>query len=208
MAKSFFLVEDHSLMRQGIVTYLAKNSEFTCAGVAGSPQEFLIAMSEGGASCQPDVLITDLNLEGSMNDGIQLIQTCRRKFSALKIVVYSMYAAASVVSTAMNSGADAYISKLSNEEELVIALKRVVAGQTYIDSAISSQMVDYERKLSIFTRRELEILNFILMGNSNSVISETLDVSKRSVENYISRIYDKTGFSSKDELIAHFDRID
>ena len=197
MAKSFFLVEDHSLMRQGIVTYLAKNSEFTCAGVAASPQEFLIAMSEGGASCQPDVLITDLNLEGSMNDGIQLIQTCRRKFPALKIVVYSMYAAA-----------DAYISKLSNEEELVIALKRVVAGQTYIDSAISSQMVDYERKLSIFTRRELEILNFILMGNSNSVISETLDVSKRSVENYISRIYDKTGFSSKDELIAHFGRID
>ena len=208
MAKSFFLVEDHSLMRQGIVTYLAKNSEFTCAGVAGSPQEFLVAMSQGGTSCLPDVLIPDLNLEGSMNDGIQLIQTCRRKFPSLKIVVYAMYAAASVVSTAMNSGADAYISKLSNEEELVIALKRVCKGKSYIDSAISSQMVDYERKLSIFTRRELEILNFILMGNSNSVISETLDISKRSVENYIGRIYDKTGFSSKDELIAHFGRID
>ena len=49
MKKSFFLVEDHSLMRHGITSYLAKNSNFDCAGVASSGQEFLIAMTQGGA---------------------------------------------------------------------------------------------------------------------------------------------------------------
>lgn len=208
MKKTFFLVEDHSLMRQGIVNYLTKNANFECAGVAGSPQELYTALSQNGATSFPDVLITDLNLEGSMNDGISLIRSCRRKFPALKIVVYSMYAAASVVNTAMNAGADAYVSKLSNEEELVIALDRVLSDKTYIDSAISAQLVDYQRSLSMFTQRELEILNLILMGNQNSYIAESLELNKRSVENYISRIYDKTGFSSKEELIEHFGRIE
>ena len=114
MKKSFFLVEDHSLMRQGIMTYLSKNADLTCTGVAGSAQEFFLAMAQCGTDGIPDVLITDLNIDGSMNSGIQLIQSCRRKYPALKIVVYSMYAAASVVSTAMNAGADAYVSKLSS----------------------------------------------------------------------------------------------
>ena len=56
----------------------------------------------------------------------------------------------------------------------------------------------------MFTQRELEILNLILEGKQNTAISEILNISKRSVENYVSRIYDKTGFSSKEELIAQF----
>jgi len=204
MKKSFFLVEDHSLMRQGIISYLTKNSEFICAGVAATAQEFFLAMSQGSGAGQPDVLITDLNFDGSMSTGISLIQSCRKKFPSFKIVVYSMYAAASVVSSAISAGADAYVSKLSDEEELVIALRRVFNDKTYIDSSISSQLIDYERSLSMFTHRETEILKLILMGKQNSIIAETLEVSKRSVENYISHIYDKTGFSSREELIEHF----
>ena len=202
MANSFFLVEDHSLMRQGIVNYLATDMNLKCAGEAGTAQEFFLAMAQG--DCIPDVLITDLNIEGSMNGGISLIQSCRRKFPSIKIVVYSMYAAASVVSTAIKAGADAYVSKLSNEEELGIAIKRVFEGKSYIDSAISAHLVDYERSLSLFTQRELEILNLILLGNQNSSIAEKLNLNKRSVENYIGHIYDKTGFSSKEELIENF----
>ncbi len=204
MKKSFFLVEDHSLMRQGIINYLTANSEFSCAGVATNARDFFLAMSQGTDAGLPDVLITDLNLDGGMSGGISLIQSCRKKYPSFKIVVYSMYAAASVVSSAISAGADAYVSKLSNEEELVIALRRVFEDKTYIDSSISYQLIDYERSLSMFTRREAEILKLILMGKQNSVIAETLEVSKRSVENYISHIYDKTGFSSKEELIEHF----
>ncbi len=204
MSRSFFLVEDHSLMRQGILNYLAQHTDFTCAGMAGNAQDFLVAMTKGGVATQPDVLVTDLNIDGSMNGGISLIQTCHKKFPALKIIVYSMYAAASVVSTAMNAGASGYVSKLSKEEELVSALNWVFEGRTYIDTAISSQLVDYERSLSMFTHRELEILNLIMLGNSNASISESLGLSKRSVENYISHIYDKTGFSTKEELMERF----
>ncbi len=204
MKKSFFLVEDHSLMRQGIMTYLSKNADLKCAGVAGSAQEFFLAMSQCGMDGVPNVLITDLNIDGSMTSGIQLIQSCRRKYPALKIVVYSMYAAASVVSTAMNAGADAYVSKLSSEEELDTALKHVFDGGQYIDSAISGKLVDYERSLSLFTQREKKILNLVLMGKQNAEISEELEINKRSVENHISHIYDKTGFSSREDLIAHY----
>lgn len=204
MGKLYFLVEDHSLMRQGIVTYLSKHTDLKCVGVAASAQEFMLAMSQGGVEGPPDVLVTDLNIDGSMNGGIQLIQSCHRKFPSIKIVVYSMYAAVSVVSTAIKAGADAYVSKLSNEEELCIAINRVFENKTYIDSSISSQLIDFERSISMFTQREREILNLILAGKQNSVISETLSLNKRSVENYISRIYDKTGFSSKDELIDYY----
>ena len=204
MEKSFFLVEDHSLMRQGIVAFLSKLPEFRCAGMAGTAQEFLDVVAQPAGGLLPDVLVTDLNISGSMGGGISLIRQCRTNYPSIKIVVYSMYIAASVVSSALKAGADAYVSKLSNEEELGTALREVLAGRSYIDSAVSSQMLAYERSLSLFSRKEQEILNLVLHGKNNAGIAEALNLKKRSVENYLSRIYDKTGFSSKEELVEHY----
>jgi DNA-binding NarL/FixJ family response regulator len=201
---SFFLVEDHRLMRQGIVSYITKNTKFTCAGEAGTQKEFLDAMNGLAPDCMPDVLVTDLNIDGSMKGGISLIQLCRKDFPALKIIVYSMYEAISVVSTAMNAGADAYVSKLSKEEELVTALRKVIAGQKYIEPELAAKMQDFERTLSVFSKREQQILNLILIGKTNADIAQQLNLHKRTVENHICHIYDKTGLSSREELLNYY----
>ena len=62
----------------------------------------------------------------------------------------------------------------------------------------------FRNVLRRFSTREVDILNLVLQGKNNGQIAEVLDIQKRTVENYISRIYDKTGFSSRSELIEHF----
>lgn len=202
MKKSFFLVEDHSLMRQGITGYLAEHSDFACAGCVAGAQDFLDAMARGEK--MPDVLVTDLNLDGGLDGGLNLIRTSRARFPHIKIVAYSMYAAASVVSAALAAGADGYVSKLSEDAELLAAMVAVLSGRTYIEPQIAAELVAYERSLSIFTRRETDILRLVLQGKPNTEIAQSLGIQKRAVENYISRIYDKTGCRTKEELAAQW----
>ena len=200
MKKSFFLVEDHSLMRQGITTYLAAHSDFVCAGCASGAEEFLSAMETEDSERLCDVLVTDLNLAGGLDAGLSLIRTCKARFPKVKIVVYSMHAASSVVSAAMSAGADGYVSKISDDAELLAALSAVLSGKTYIEPQIAAELVAYERSLSVFTRRETDILRLILQGKPNAEIAQSLGIQKRAVENYISRMYDKTGCQNRAEL--------
>ena len=204
MNKTFYVVEDHSLMRQGITGFLSEHSDFECVGYSSNAKNFFDAMHALGESNLPAVLITDLNIEGSVENGLSLIKNCRFEFPAVRIVVYSMHSAGSIVSTAFEAGCDGFVSKMSDESELKNALENAVLGKRYVDPQIAPNLVAFEKTLSQFTPRENEILRMILQNKSNVQIAEELGINKRTVENCISRIYNKTGFSTHKELIASF----
>ena len=204
MNKTFFVVEDHSLMRQGITGFLSEHSDFECIGYSSNARDFFDAMRSQGEGGLPSVLITDLNIEGSVENGLSLIKNCRSAFPSVRIVVYSMHSAGSIVSGALEAGCDGFVSKMSDEAELKNALENAVLGKRYVDPEIAPNLVTFEKTLSQFTQRENEILRLILQNKSNVQIAEELGINKRTVENCISRIYNKTGFSTHKELIASF----
>ena len=199
MTGSYFLVEDHALMRQGIIDYIAKHSGYVCSGKAANAGEFLSAMA-GSDKVLPDILITDLGLGDDSKQGLSLIHTCRKQFPGIKILVYSMYNDPGTVKAAMHAGADGYVCKDSEESSIVAGLDAVQQGRRYIDPSVAATVVMLDQILSVFTTREKEILNLIMRDKTNAEIAEQLGVQKRAVENYISRIYSKSGMSSREEL--------
>ncbi|WP_407429181.1 helix-turn-helix transcriptional regulator [Treponema sp.] len=115
-----------------------------------------------------------------------------------------MHSAGSIVSAAFEAGCDGFVSKMNNEVELKNALENTAEGKRFVDPDVAPNLVLFEKTLSQFTPRENEILRLILQNKSNIQIAEELKINKRTVENTISRIYNKTGFSSHEELIENF----
>ena len=204
MKKQYFLVEDHMLMRQGVVSYLSGQSDFECAGSAATPQEFFDFMEQGESREKIKLLITDLNINGTVDCGLSFIKECKSLFPEMKIAVYSMHSDIGIVGAAIESGAGAFVSKMSDASELKNALESLVGGRNYIEPNIARGLFFYERTLSMFSHRESDILRKILQGKQNSTIADELGITKRTVENCISKIYNKTGFSTKEELLEHF----
>lgn len=204
MKRQYFLVEDHALMREGVITHLSKISDFECAGSSADSKGFFELMDKTAPASNIKVLITDLNISGTIDTGLSFIKECRERYPEVKILVYSMHSDVGIVSAALEAGAEGFVSKASSPDELKTALESVSAGKRYIEEQLAPNLFFYERRLSMFSHREREILNLILQGKTNAVIADELAINKRTVENSISKIYNKTGFSTREELVEHF----
>lgn len=199
---SFFIAEEHSLTNLGVRDFLA-SKDFTCLGSARSCSEALEKLSclalEGSL---PDILLLGLSLDGS--SGLDLIKEASKLYPAVKIIVYSMYESSGLVALAIEYGAHGYVCKDSDEKELCFAIKSVYEGKSYIQSALISPLLRYYNMLSDLTKKEAAVVKKIVENKGNRQIAEELSISLRTVENYLSRIYEKTGCHSHEDLAAKF----
>jgi NarL family two-component system response regulator LiaR len=147
-----------------------------------------------------DILLLDIQLEDGW--GLDIIPWLRRqnKEKLPAVVIYSAYSDYAHVSAAFGMGVRAYVSKSRNEAELEAALETVLRGGLYTDKTVEREMSAVTSALSLLTKREGEILTLVKAGLSNKRIAEQLGISRRTVENILSCVYDKTGISSRVEL--------
>lgn len=204
MKRQYFLVEDHALMREGVISHLSKISDFECAGSSADSKGFFELMGKAGSASNIKLLITDLNISGTIDTGLSFIKECHERYPEVKILVYSMHSDVGIISAALEAGAEGFVSKAGSPDELKTALESLTAGKRYIEEQLAPKLFFYERTLSMFSHRENEILRLILQGKSNTVIADELEINKRTVENSISKIYNKTGFDTREELVEHF----
>ena len=200
---SFFVVEDHTLTNLGIRELLSAQEGFSCAGSALSREEALAkltALSE--RKSLPDLVLLDLFL--GEESGTGLIREVRALFPAVKILMYSMYAKPGIVSLALEYGADGFVSKAASESELLEAIACVMAGSPYVQQSLVAQLVTYRTMFDGLTRQEQNIFKRILERKPNEQIAKELNIVPRSLENYLSRIYAKTGCKNHEELLLRF----
>lgn len=199
---SFFLAEDHSLTNRGVRDFLVSKG-FVCLGTAQNAEETLkqIAALADGKSL-PDILVLDLFLNGE--SGIDVLKQISATYPDVNTVVYSMYENAGVVALAVEYGAKGYVCKSGSEEELLKAVNTVLEGRTYIQPTLVSPLLIYHNLLASLTKRESAILKKVIEHKSNEKIAEELGISVRTVENYLSKIYEKTGCKNREDLIARF----
>jgi DNA-binding NarL/FixJ family response regulator len=199
-SKSFFIVEDHALMRQGIASMLEQNRQWVCLGKAGSLTEARTLFAGlTKSNTLPSVVIEDLNLGDE--DGLTFIKELHASHPEIKTLVYSMYTSSGVVQRCLTAGATGYISKSASEQEFIKAIETVNAGRLYIEQNMLEPLVTYRNSISSLTKRETQVLELTLQGKSNAEIAIALNLEKRAVENYISRIYTKTGCKNHTDLI-------
>ena len=199
----FFVVEDHSLTNLGIRQFFSSKPEFECSGFASDRDEALEKLAELAAKDKlPDILILDMNL-GECN-GIDILKVVKEKYTSTKVVVYSMYTNPGILSLALDNGALGFVSKDSMEGDLLHAVTEVVKGGSYVQQNLVTSLFTYRSLLDSLTKQEQNILKKIIERKDNDQIASELNLTIRSVENYLSRIYSKTGCRGHEELIAKF----
>ena len=200
---SFFVVEDHSLTNLGIRQFFSAKEEYVCCGFAYDKDEAADKLKQLNEENKlPAVLILDLNLGNA--SGLEILKLIREKYNTVKVVVYSMYTNPGILSLALDYGALGFVSKDSMEGELLKAVTEVINGGSYVQQNLVTSLFTYRSLLDSLTKQEQNIFKKIIEQKNNDEIAKELDLSVRSVENYLSRIYSKIGCRGHEELIKKF----
>lgn len=200
---TFFVVEDHTLTNRGIRQLLSEHDRYNCIGYAFSKSECLDKLNElSDESRLPDILILDLFL--GQDSGLDILREVKKNLSSVKVIVYSMYAKPGIVSLALESSADAFVLKSAPEEELFAAIKAVLSGEHYVQQTLVSPLFTYRTIYDGLTRQEQVVFKKLIEHKTRPQIAKELNIVERSVENYLSRIYLKTGCKNHEDLIKKF----
>lgn len=206
MGKKFFIVEDHSLMRYGIATWINENSDWECAGMAQSKSDAMEKIKNIVTENKDSalVVIADITLDAQEYDysGLELIKDLSAYAPDIKTICFSMYKNPGIIQMALNNGASGYVSKTCSEEELLECMEAVLKGNIFIEKNLNSSVETYVQAVSSLTKREAAVLELILKHKNNDEIARVLNIQKRAVESYTSRIYDKTGCKNRNDLIT------
>ena len=137
LKRTFFLIEGDSLMRYEIEGWLRENSSSRCLGSSGNALDFFDYMEEaknrGGKDSFPEILVTDVNLDGDCYSGISIIKQCHKLYPEIKIIVYSENTSPSFLNATIEAGAMGYVAKQSDGRELKNAIDSVLRGILYVD---------------------------------------------------------------------------
>jgi len=197
---SILLIDDHPLAVNGIGAWLTGTGNFKIAGTAGTLEKACKLMEDSLEL--PEIVILDISL--GIEDGLDFIPRLKnicgkRNLPMPGILVCSMYEDPFLIKQAMESGADAYVPKSADSDEILKAIGEILKGNTYINEKY--QITEPEHFWHNLTRRENEIVSLLKRNFSTAQISKNLFISIRTVENHLSNIYEKTGVNKKDELI-------
>lgn len=202
--KSLFILDDHSMLRNGVVSFFAENTDWTIKGQAGTGEEALEKIKQlNEKNDLPSVLICDINLNKE-NSGLDIMKYVKETYPSVKIVAYSMFDSSSYLNRAIASGASGYVSKSKDENELLECLETVYSGNTYFTHENLDSLIVYTNVLQSLTKREKTVFDLLLSRKTNGEIATILNINKRTVDNYISCIYDKTACYDRNQLIRKF----
>jgi two-component system, NarL family, invasion response regulator UvrY len=184
------LVDDHAVVRAGYQMLLKNSPEIEVVAEASSGED---AYRLYGLH-HPDVTVMDLSLPGI--GGIEAIKRIRSRDKKTKILVFSMHEEIIFVEQALQAGASGYITKSTDPQLLVEAIKKLFIGEKYIDAELAQRLA-YEKTggqdtpLSDFSTREFEIFCMLAEGLNTSEIAKRLSLSYKTVANYSTQIKNK-----------------
>jgi len=189
------IADDHNLVRQGIRALLEKSADIRIAGEASDGQQ-AVELCERH---QPDVLIIDIVM--SRLNGIQAIERLRDNNSSTRAIILSMYSDETLIRQALNRGAKGYVLKQAVVEELLLAIRAALRGETYLSPAVSSILVestlngralgDPNDTFDLLSLREREVLQLLAEGNTNGEVARILVLSEKTVEKHRAAVMDK-----------------
>ena len=180
------LIEDHFLARVALQSVLAGYAEIEVVGEAGDG-ETGIAMYR---QLHPDIVVLDLRLPRI--SGFDVISTLRMEFPGARIIVLSNHRGSEDIYRAVRNGAMAYLTKDTNGEELLNAIRKVHCGLRYLPHPLSHRLAE-RMPAADLTPRESEVLICITRGRSNREIAEDLRIAEKTVRIHVSSVLGKMG---------------
>ena len=189
------IVDDHSLVRDGLKARLSVVAGLEVVGEAASGIEALRVAE----LLAPDLMLVDVGMRG-MN-GIELANAMRERHPSIRVLMLSMYDNREYVLSAIRAGARGYVLKESPTEEIIAAISAVCSGGNYFSSVVTAMVAQLAPSVSQLTGREHEILLLLAHGGSNKVVANKLDISVRTVETHRLSLRRKLGVDSASDLL-------
>ena len=205
--KKLILIDDHAMLREGIASWLSKNSDCKVELQCESFERLQSDLKKTNFSAGDIVIaIVDLsykteNSKIESETGWEIIKWLNSK--NIPSIVFSSHDTGTFIEKAMGPDirARGFVSKTSNEKVLLDAINMVATGKTYIQPDLFSGFLETKSILSALSSKEQKIADLIMHNFENGEIAAKLNLKLHTVENYISKIYDKTGTNNKTELI-------
>jgi two-component system NarL family response regulator len=185
-----FVVEDHGVVRQGLISVLSSAPQIEVAGFAKNGQEAVDLYT----SLVPDVTLIDLQMP--VMSGVEAIQQIRRTAPAARFIVLTTFDGDEDIYRAMQAGAKAYLLKGVELDELVEAIRAVHAGRGRIPSVIAEKLAQRVSSEKL-TSREIEVLECIVAGRANKEIAAELHISEATVKSHVNSLLAKLGASDR-----------
>ncbi|MDD4927800.1 MAG: response regulator transcription factor [Gallionella sp.] len=196
------LADDHAIVRRGLKQILALVPEITVVGEAGDGNELLELLKK--TSC--DIVLLDLNMPGYT--GVDLIKRMSAEYPDLPVLVLSMHVEGQIASRALKAGACGYLTKGSEPEILVDAIRKVAAGGHFIDPVLVESLVFVHTPESCaphedLSEREAQVFLMLVSGRTVTEIANELFLSIKTVSTHKSRLMGKMNIQTQTDLIRY-----
>ncbi|MGC5050903.1 response regulator [Micromonospora sp. DT48] len=193
-----FLLDDHEVVRRGLADLLHASGDIEVVGESGSAQEAARRIP----ALRPDVAILDARLPDG--NGIDVCRDVRAVDSTIKGLILTSYEDDEALFAAIMAGASGYVLKQIRGTDLVDAVRRVAAGQSLLDPAITTRVLDrirsgveQPRELQSLTEQERRILEYVAEGLTNREIAGKMFLAEKTVKNYVSSVLAKLGLERR-----------
>jgi len=193
------LVDDHPMMRKGVVQLLEFEEDLEVVGEAGSGEEALRMAAE----LEPDMILLDLNMKGMT--GLDTLRAMRENGEDARIVVFTVSDDRNDVINVLRAGADGYLLKDMEPERLLEHIRQAATGQLTISPQLTQVLAqalrgdDRPKGIEELTDRERQILRQLSNGYSNKMIARKLDITEGTVKVHVKRVLHKLGMRSRVE---------
>lgn len=203
MTIRILIADDHAIVRHGLCRLIALTSDIELAGEARDGWEVVDKVRAGGF----DLLVTDMSMPGP--NGPELVKRVRAENAVLPILVLSMHGESQIAARAIKAGATGYLTKDSDPDMLLDAIRRCAAGRHFIEPELASRLVfeserssgaDLHARLS---DREFQIFLLLAQGLGVNEIAEKMHISPKTVSTHKFRLMQKMAFESLSELVRY-----
>jgi two-component system response regulator NreC len=200
------IVDDHTLLRDGICALLDLVPDMEVVGEAGNGREALERVRE----LQPDVVLMDIEMP--LMDGLEASRRIHGRYPATKVLILSQYDDTEHVLDAVEAGVQGFVDKTAASAELVASIRSVHCGDSYLSPAAARQLVgEFQRAehrrsddpYDQLTTREREVLKLVAEGNTTQQIADILVISRKTVEGHRTSLMAKLGVHDRVELVKY-----
>ena len=189
------LAEDHTILREGLKALLSSDPQFTIIGEAADGREAVRCVEK----FEPDLILMDLSMPRM--SGMEAIREIKKRYPETRIIALTVHKTDEYLHTTLQAGADGYVLKDATHAELMLAIKKVMKGQSYLSPGVSEKVIEgyLEGKVTAMPEspwdtlspREREVLKLIAEGYKNKEIADDLCISLKTVEKHRANLMKK-----------------
>ena len=197
------ITDDHPVVREGLFAMLNRERGFDVVGQATNGKEAV----EKARELKPDIILIDLRMPEL--DGVEAIRQIKSAQPEIKFIILTTYSDDEYIFRGIEAGARAYLLKDAPREELFEAIRAVHRGESLIQPAVASKVIDRLAELSrqthsteALSEREIEVLQLMANGSANKEIADLLSITQSTVKTHITSIFQKLGVTARTEAVT------